>query len=73
MYMDMDMHGATARISWNSSICNPIIKNQRYPGVGTCSRHTSEGKLVAWGSNSYRQCDVPLILESEYVISVSWG
>jgi hypothetical protein len=48
MYMDMDMHGATARISWNSSICNPIIRNQRYPGVGTSqpSLHTKENTLL---------------------------
>jgi alpha-tubulin suppressor-like RCC1 family protein len=34
---------------------------------------TNEGKVICWGDNYRRQCDVPAELDSEVVVSVSCG
>jgi alpha-tubulin suppressor-like RCC1 family protein len=34
---------------------------------------TQEGKLVCWGDNAYRQCNIPPAVENEHVVAVSCG
>ena len=50
-------------VSWGSQIYDQGDFRERYVQIAAGSLHTvalkSDGTLVAWGSNSYGQCNVP--------------